>query len=120
MEREWEGVSTSSTSTSMLWQGALMNAAAVTACILAVLGPGLSLPAEDCSHCFYRQTPPRGPSSEALQQLCHGAPGGQAFAALRSPTCDTAVLSAFRVGHVGTVREGEEAVVRKRFFSVLL
>ncbi|XP_056457292.1 uncharacterized protein LOC130391271 [Gadus chalcogrammus] len=94
----------------MLWQGALMNAAAVTACILAVLGPGLSLPAEDCSHCFYRQTPPRGPSSEALQQLCHGAPGGQAFAALRSPTCDTAVLSAFRVGHVGTVREGEEAV----------
>ena len=96
-----------------------MNAAAVTACFLAVLGPGLSLPAEDCDHCFYRQTPPRGPSPDALPQLCHGAPGGQAFATLHSPACDTAVLSAFRVGHVGTVSEGGETVVRKRFFVLL-
>ncbi|CAL8289785.1 unnamed protein product [Merluccius merluccius] len=87
-----------------------MNAAAVTACLLAVLGPGLCLSAEDCSHCFYRQTPPQGPTSEALRHLCHGAPRGQAFATLHSPACGTAALSAFRLVHVGTEREGEEPV----------
>ncbi|KAM9353501.1 uncharacterized protein ABDE67_005880 [Symphorus nematophorus] len=86
--------------------------------LLAVLGPGLSLPAEDnseaagfslCSHCFYRQTPPQGASAgPLLRPLCHRLPRGQAFATLSRPTCDTAVYSAFHLNHGGTETEGEE------------
>uniref|UniRef100_A0A667YYK8 INO80 complex subunit E n=1 Tax=Myripristis murdjan TaxID=586833 RepID=A0A667YYK8_9TELE len=96
---------------------AAVNAAAVAGWLLAVLGLGLSLPAEDnsepgfslCSHCFYRQTPPRGASAgPLLRPLCHSLPGGQALATLYSPTCDTAVYSAFHLSHGWTQRGGEE------------
>ncbi|XP_071765438.2 uncharacterized protein LOC139919557 [Centroberyx gerrardi] len=96
---------------------AAVNAAAVAGWLLAVLGLGLSLPAEDdsepgfslCSHCFYRQTAPRGASAgPRLRPRCHSLPGGQAFATLYSPTCDTAVYSAFRLSHGWTERGGEE------------
>ncbi|XP_070823454.1 uncharacterized protein [Chaetodon trifascialis] len=96
---------------------AAVSAAAAAVWLLAVLGPGLSLPAEDnsepgfslCSHCFYRQTPPRGASAgPLLRPLCHRLPGGQAFATLSKPTCDTAVCSAFHLSHGWTEREGEE------------
>ncbi|KAG7277923.1 hypothetical protein CRUP_004702 [Coryphaenoides rupestris] len=90
----------------------MLNAAAVTACLLALLGLGLSASAEDCSHCFYRQMLPGGPSSSgALRRHCHRAPGGQAFATLHRPTCDTAAVSAFHLGHVGTGGEEPAAVV---------
>ncbi|KAM3613630.1 uncharacterized protein V6R79_002694 [Siganus canaliculatus] len=93
------------------------DAAAAAVWLLAVLGPGLSLPDEDssepgvsqCSHCFYRQTPPQGVSAgPSLRPLCHRLPGGQAFATLSRPTCDTAVYSAFHLSHGWTEREGEE------------
>ncbi|XP_035528516.1 uncharacterized protein LOC118336063 [Morone saxatilis] len=93
---------------------AAVSAAAAAVWLLAVLGPGLSLPAEDnsepgfnlCSHCFYRQTPPQGASAgPLLRPLCHRLPGGQAFATLSKPTCDTAVYSAFHVSHGWTERE---------------
>uniref|UniRef100_A0A8C4DRV1 INO80 complex subunit E n=1 Tax=Dicentrarchus labrax TaxID=13489 RepID=A0A8C4DRV1_DICLA len=93
---------------------AAVSAAAAAVWLLAVLGPGLSLPAEDnskpgfslCSYCFYRQTPPQGDSAgPLLRPLCHRLPGGQAFATLSKPTCDTAVYSAFHVSHGWTERE---------------
>ncbi|XP_076593516.1 uncharacterized protein LOC143324699 [Chaetodon auriga] len=96
---------------------AAVSAAAAAVWLLAVLGPGLSLPAEDssepgfslCSHCFYRQTPPQGASAgPLLRPLCHRLPGGQAFATLSKPTCDTVVYSAFHLSHGRTEREGEE------------
>ncbi|XP_070767913.1 uncharacterized protein [Enoplosus armatus] len=96
---------------------AAVSAAAAAVWLLAVLGPGLSLPAEDnsepgfslCSHCFYKQMPPRGASEgPLLRPLCHGLPGGLAFATLSKPTCDTAVYSAFHLSHGWTQREGEE------------
>ncbi|XP_070691799.1 uncharacterized protein [Pempheris klunzingeri] len=96
---------------------AAVRAAAAAVWLLAVLGPGPSLPAEDnsepgfslCSHCFYRQTPPQGPSAgPLLRPLCHRLPGGEAFATLSKPTCDTAVYSAFRLSHGWKEREGEE------------
>ncbi|XP_047453661.1 uncharacterized protein LOC125015761 [Mugil cephalus] len=96
---------------------AAVSAAAAAVWLLAVLGPGLSLPAEDnsesdftlCSHCFYRQKPPRGASAgPLLRPLCHRLPGGQAFATLSRPTCDTAVYSAFHLSHGWTAMEGEE------------
>jgi len=108
---------TTATTSGMLCQGAMLNAAAVTACLLALLGLGLSASAEDCGHCFYRQMLPGGPSSTgALRQHCHRAAGGQAFATLHRPTCDTAVVSAFHLGHVGMGGEEPAAavVVRKR------
>uniref|UniRef100_A0A8C2X768 INO80 complex subunit E n=1 Tax=Cyclopterus lumpus TaxID=8103 RepID=A0A8C2X768_CYCLU len=88
-----------------------VSAAAVW--LLAVLGPGLSLPAEDdsepvdslCSHCFYRQTPPRGASAGLL---CHSLPEGQAFATLSKPACGTAVFSAFHLSRRRAEKEGEE------------
>ncbi|GAA6229290.1 uncharacterized protein LOC108880687, partial [Lates japonicus] len=96
---------------------AAVSAAAAAVWLLAVLGPGLSLPAEDnsepgftlCSHCFYRQTPPQGSSTGLpLRPLCHRLPRGQAFATLSKPTCDTAVYSAFHLSHGWSEREGEE------------
>uniref|UniRef100_G3P511 Si:ch73-54f23.2 n=1 Tax=Gasterosteus aculeatus aculeatus TaxID=481459 RepID=G3P511_GASAC len=75
--------------------------------LLAALGPGLSLPAEDsslCTHCFYRQTPPQGASAGLL---CHSLPGGRMFATMLKATCDTAVFSAFHLGHGWTEREGK-------------
>lgn len=96
---------------------AAVSAAAAAVCLLAVLGLGLSLPAEDnseadftlCSNCFYRQTPPRGSSAgPLLRPRCHRLPGGQAFATLSRPTCDTAVYSAFHLRQGWTEREGEE------------
>ncbi|XP_034466971.1 uncharacterized protein LOC117776792 [Hippoglossus hippoglossus] len=95
---------------------AAVSAAAVW--LLAVLGPGLSLSAEDnaeqgftlCSDCFYRQTPPLGASAgPLLHPLCHTLPRGQAFATLSKPACDTAVYSAFHLRHGWTEEEeGEE------------
>ncbi|XP_068592519.1 mucin-22 [Cebidichthys violaceus] len=98
---------------------AAVSAAAAAVWLLAVLGPGLSLPAEDnsepdvslCTHCFYRQTPPQGASSAGL--LCHSLPGGQAFATLSQPTCDTAVFSAFHLSPGWTEKEGEELVTNE-------
>lgn len=99
----------------MLCPAAVSAAAAAAVWLLAVLGPGLSLPAEDnpepafsrCSHCFYRRTPPQGASAgPLLRPLCHRLPGGQAFATLSKTTCDTAVYSAFHVSHEWT--QGEE------------
>ncbi|XP_059195090.1 uncharacterized protein LOC131976186 [Centropristis striata] len=97
---------------------AAVNAAAAAVWLLAVLGPGLSHAAEDsseqgfslCGHCFYRQTPPQGASAgPLLRSLCHRLPGGQAFATLSRPTCDTAVYSAFHLSHDWTEREeGDE------------
>ncbi|XP_054477312.1 uncharacterized protein LOC129109308 [Anoplopoma fimbria] len=94
--------------------------AAVSAAVwlLAVLGPGLSLPTEDnpepgfseCTHCFYRQTPPPGASAGLL---CHSLPGGQAFASLSKPTCHTAVFWAFHLGHGWTEKEGGELVTNE-------
>uniref|UniRef100_A0A671YJC8 INO80 complex subunit E n=1 Tax=Sparus aurata TaxID=8175 RepID=A0A671YJC8_SPAAU len=93
------------------------HAAAAALWLLAVLGPGLSIPAEDnseagfslCSHCFHRQTPPRGASAgPLLRPLCHTLPGGQAFATLSRPNCDTAVYSAFHLSHGWIESEGEE------------
>lgn len=92
--------------------------------LLPLLGPGLSLAAEDglqpdfslCSRCFYRQTPPRGASAGSLlRPSCHTLPGGLAFARLSKPDCDTAVYSAFRLGRGEAERGGpeeEEPVVR--------
>lgn len=114
-ETEREGGSAVLTTT-MLYPAAV-SAAAAAVWLLAVLGPGLSLPADDnsesdftlCSHCFYRQKPPRGASAgPLLLPLCHRLPGGQAFATLSRPTCDTAVYSAFHLSHGWTAREGEE------------
>lgn len=96
---------------------AAVSAAAAALWLLAVLGPGLSIPAEDnseagfslCSHCFHRQTPPRGASAgPLLRPLCHTLPGGQAFATLSRPNCDTAVYSAFHLSHGWIESEGEE------------
>ncbi|KAM6935335.1 uncharacterized protein PEZ65_005705 isoform 2-T2 [Lycodopsis pacificus] len=103
---------------------AAVSAAAAAVWLLAVLGPGLSLPAEDnsepdvslCTHCFYRQTPPQGASSAGL--LCHRLPGGQAFATLSKPTCDTAVFSAFRLRW--TEKEGEELVTKEEEENILV
>ncbi|XP_034410249.1 uncharacterized protein LOC117745816 [Cyclopterus lumpus] len=94
---------------------AAVSAAAAAVWLLAVLGPGLSLPAEDdsepvdslCSHCFYRQTPPRGASAGLL---CHSLPEGQAFATLSKPACGTAVFSAFHLSRRRAEKEGEELV----------
>uniref|UniRef100_A0A3Q4N4Y0 Uncharacterized LOC102775577 n=1 Tax=Neolamprologus brichardi TaxID=32507 RepID=A0A3Q4N4Y0_NEOBR len=62
-----------------------------------------------CSNCFYRQTPPRGSSAgPLLRPRCHRLPGGQTFATLSRPTCDTAVYSAFHLLQGWTEREGEE------------
>nr|XP_046255158.1 uncharacterized protein LOC124064590 [Scatophagus argus] len=101
----------------MLCPAAVSAAAAAAVWLLAVLGRGLSVPAEDnsepgfslCSHCFYRQTPPQGGSAgPLLRPLCHRLPGGQAFATLSRPTCDTAVYSAFHLSHGWAEREREE------------
>ncbi|KAM6994572.1 uncharacterized protein LKV04_006933 [Tautogolabrus adspersus] len=99
----------------MLRPAAVSAAAAASVWLLAVLGPVLSLPDEDnseadfslCSHCFYRQTPPQGASAgPLLRPLCHRLPGGQTFATLSKPTCDTAVYSAFHLSHEGAEGEG--------------
>uniref|UniRef100_A0A3Q1HYA9 Uncharacterized LOC110972529 n=1 Tax=Acanthochromis polyacanthus TaxID=80966 RepID=A0A3Q1HYA9_9TELE len=85
--------------------------------LLAMLGPGLSLPAEDnsepdfslCSDCFYRQKPPQGASAGSLlRPVCHRLSGGQAFATLSRPACDIAVYSAFHLSHGWAEGEGEE------------
>ncbi|XP_068425842.1 uncharacterized protein si:ch73-54f23.2 [Clinocottus analis] len=88
-----------------------VSAAAVW--LLAVLGPGLSLPAEDnsepgdsrCSQCFYRQTPPQGGFAGLL---CHSLPEGQAFATLSKPACGTVVFSAFHLSHGWAEKEAKE------------
>uniref|UniRef100_A0A3P8SS78 INO80 complex subunit E n=1 Tax=Amphiprion percula TaxID=161767 RepID=A0A3P8SS78_AMPPE len=96
---------------------ATVSAAAAAVWLLAMLGPGLSLPAEDnsepnftlCSDCFYRQMPPQGASAGSLlRPTCHRLSGGQAFATLSRPTCDIAVYSAFHLSHGWTEGEGEE------------
>lgn len=129
-EKERGGIFAELTTTTML-RTAAVSAATAAVWLLALLGPGLSLAAEDnpepdfslCSHCFYRQTPPRGASAGLpLRPSCHTLPGGQAFATLSKPTCDTAVYSAFRVSHEGTDREGQEEgepVVRMQLSRLL-
>ncbi|CAG6014992.1 unnamed protein product [Menidia menidia] len=103
----------------MLCPAAASAAAAAAAAVwlLAVLGPGLSLPAELdsepgfslCSDCFYRHTPPQAASAgPPLRPRCHRLPGGQAFATLARPNCDTAVYSAFHLSHGWREREEEE------------
>lgn len=86
--------------------------------LLLVLSPGLPLSAEDasesgfslCKDCFYRQTPPAAaPEGPPTQPLCHRLPGGRAFATVSTATCDTAVYSAFHLGH-GWTEEGQLAV----------
>ncbi|KAK5861822.1 hypothetical protein PBY51_017267 [Eleginops maclovinus] len=96
---------------------AAVSAAAVCV-LLALLGPGLSLADEDsselslCSGCFYRRTPPQGESAE-LHSLCHSLPGGQTFASLSKPTCDTAVYTAFHLSSAGTEEGGEHVVTEE-------
>ncbi|KAJ4923189.1 hypothetical protein JOQ06_022717 [Pogonophryne albipinna] len=83
--------------------------AAVSVCVCLLLG--LSLADEDssepslCSGCFHRRTPPQGGSS-GLRSLCHSLPGGQAFASLSKPSCDTAVCTAFTLSIAGTEEGG--------------
>lgn len=114
---------TTATTTTML-RSAAVSAATAAVWLLALLGPDLSLAAEDgpepdfslCSRCYYRQTPPRGASAGSpLRPSCHTLPGGLALATLSKPDCDTAVYSAFHLGRGGTERGGqkeEELVVR--------
>ncbi|TNN81670.1 Endonuclease domain-containing 1 protein [Liparis tanakae] len=97
---------------------AAVRAAAAALWLLAALGPGLSLPAEDesepgdslCSRCFYRQTPPRGASAGLL---CHSLPEGRAFATLSRPACGTAVFSAFHLRLGRAEEEGDELVTKE-------
>lgn len=123
----WEGERrfadlTTTTRTTMLCS-APAAAAAAAVWLLVVLSPGLPLSAEDasdsgfslCRDCFYRQTPPTAaPAGLLLHPLCHRLPGGQAFATVSAPTCDTTVYFAFHLGRGWTEREGqeEESVVR--------
>ncbi|KAM6968056.1 uncharacterized protein FYW47_006749 [Aplochiton taeniatus] len=90
--------------------------AAVAAWLLTGLSLGLSLPAAEgsqaafslCRDCFHRQIPPvRAAWGAWLQPLCHRVPGGQAFATLHHPTCDTAVYTALRLGHGWPEKEAE-------------
>ncbi|KAF7227015.1 uncharacterized protein si:ch73-54f23.2 isoform X1 [Nothobranchius furzeri] len=101
----------------------MLGPAAVSAAVwlLAALGPGLSQPDEHspsqgfslCRDCFYRQTPPRGgPAGLQLRPRCHRLPGGQAFATVSTPTCDTAVYTAFRLSR-GWTGMGEEIVTEE-------
>ncbi|KAM8870238.1 uncharacterized protein AB9W97_017169 [Spinachia spinachia] len=86
--------------------------------LLAVLGPGLSLPAEDnrpCTHCFYRQTPPQGASAGLL---CHSLPGGPMYATMLRATCDTPVFSAFHLSHGWAERKGEGLVTNNEEKSI--
>ncbi|XP_017270898.1 uncharacterized protein LOC108235410 [Kryptolebias marmoratus] len=105
---------------------AAVRAAAAAVWLLAVLGLGLSQPDEHssdpgfslCSDCFYRQTPPQGASAGLqLRPRCHRLPGGQAFATLSRPTCDTAVYTAFHLSH-GWIEKGEEIVAEEEVDSV--
>lgn len=98
-------------------RSAAVSAATAAVWLLALLGPGLSLAAEDgpqpdfslCSRCYYRQTPPRGASAGSpLRPSCHTLPGGLALATLSKPDCDTAVYSAFHLSRGGTERGGQE------------
>lgn len=94
----------------------MLCAAAAAVCLLAVLSPGPSLSAQDtperspCGDSFYRGTPPAGgPSSPPPPRpLCHSLPGGRTFATASSPTCDTAVYSAFHLGPGRTEEGGRE------------
>ncbi|KAF3692101.1 Endonuclease domain-containing 1 protein [Channa argus] len=95
----------------------VVSAAAAAVWLLAMLGPGLFLVAEDnsgpgfnlCGHCFYRQTPPLGNSAGLLlRPVCHKVPGGRMFATVSKPTCDTAIYSAFHLSHESTEREADE------------
>lgn len=106
----------------------MLRPAAVTAAavwLLALLCTGLT-PAEGasetdftlCSHNFYRQSPPQGSSDRPLRPLCHTKPGGQTFATLYQPACDSALYSAFLLSYEfsasttedGPVSEEEESV----------
>lgn len=107
---------TTATTTIML-RSAAVSAATAAVWVLALLGPGLSLAAEDglqpdfslCSRCFYRQTPPQGAlAGSLLRPSCHTLPGGLAFARLSKPDCDTAIYSAFHLGRGETERGGQE------------
>lgn len=105
-----------------------VSAATTAVQLLALLG--LSLAAEDgpqpdfslCSHCFYRQMPPRGALvGSLLRPSCHILPGGLVFARLSKPDCDTAVYSAFRLGRGETERgaqEEEEPLVRMQLLCL--
>ncbi|KAJ0066306.1 hypothetical protein NL108_010938 [Boleophthalmus pectinirostris] len=85
--------------------------------LLAVLGSGLS-PAQasdftQCSHSFYKQSPPGGSNDGPLKPLCHSRPGGQSFATLYQPTCGSPVYSAFHLTNglaASTTEEGAEPV----------
>ncbi|KAI4790551.1 hypothetical protein KUCAC02_034559 [Chaenocephalus aceratus] len=89
----------------------MLRPAAVSAAVSVCLLLGLSLADEDssepslCSGCFHRRTPPQGGSS-GLRSLCHSLPGGQAFASLSKPSCDTAVCTAFTLSIAGTEEGG--------------
>ncbi|XP_068180295.1 uncharacterized protein si:ch73-54f23.2 [Antennarius striatus] len=94
-----------------------VSAAAAALWLLAVLGPGSSLPAEDnsetvfslCRRCFYKQLPPQAASAgSGLRPVCHELTGGQAFATLSKPDCDRSVYSAFCLSHGWLEREAEE------------
>ncbi|KAM9797861.1 uncharacterized protein ACB057_008896 [Neosynchiropus ocellatus] len=98
----------------------MLRPTAAAAVWLLLLGPVLSLAAEDnaepdfslCSHCFFRQSPPRGGSTgQPLTPQCHTLPGGKTLATLHTPTCDTAVYTAFRLSHGWTPGPEEEDVV---------
>lgn len=116
---EREGGFAELTTTTMLGPAAV-RAAAAAVWLLAVSGLGLSQPDEHssdpgfslCSDCFYRQTPPQGASAGLqLRPRCHELPGGQAFATLSRPICDTAVYTAFHL-RPEWIEKGEENVVR--------
>lgn len=116
--------------TTIMLRSAAVSAATAAVWLLALLGPGLSLAAEDglqpdfslCSRCFYRQTPPQGALvGSLLQPSCHTLPGGLACARLSKPDCDTAVYSAFRLDHGETERGGqaeEEPAVRMQLLCL--
>ncbi|KAI9999708.1 hypothetical protein NQD34_011551 [Periophthalmus magnuspinnatus] len=81
--------------------------------LLALLGSGLS-PVQasgfsQCSHSFYRQSPPQGSYGGPLKPLCHSRPEGQSFATLYQPICGSPVYSAFHLSSGPTASAAEEA-----------
>lgn len=85
----------------------MLRAVSAAALWLLAVGSGLCVPAEassepgftDCSHSFYRHSPPQGSAAGPLRPLCHSGPGGQSFATLYQPNCDSAVYSAFHLSN---------------------
>ncbi|KAJ8287760.1 hypothetical protein COCON_G00004190 [Conger conger] len=62
-----------------------------------------------CSQSFYKGTPPGGLSGGHLQARCHRPGSGPSFASLHSTSCDSPVLSAFRLRRTwGGTHAGED------------